>query len=185
MYEVGWTGEAVKVGCRYGFWVEGVPPKAAIRNLSSTFHPPSLRRGAPIGQALPVFFVSGALRLPVSGCYSGPFRPRLDAGRRATVQAAVSESALMEITWYGRTCVRIRGRDAVVVADPFPAIVGPTGRGITGDVVTFSHPDDAPPSKAKGRLARDGTTVLPTSLEQAFVLDGPGEYEIKNILLTG
>jgi L-ascorbate metabolism protein UlaG (beta-lactamase superfamily) len=91
----------------------------------------------------------------------------------------------MELTWYGRTCIRLRGKDAVVVADPYPAIVGPTGRGIAGEIVTFSHPDDAPPPKAKGRLSRDGTTVLPTSLEGAFVLDGPGEYEIRDVLITG
>jgi L-ascorbate metabolism protein UlaG (beta-lactamase superfamily) len=91
----------------------------------------------------------------------------------------------MELTWYGRTCVRLRGKDAVVVADPYPSIVGPTGRGITGEIVTFSHPDDAPPGKPKGRLSRDGTTVLPTSLEAAFVLDGPGEYEVRDVLVTG
>lgn len=93
----------------------------------------------------------------------------------------------MELTWYGRTCIRLRGRDAVVVADPYPAVVGPTGRGITGEVVTYSHPDDAPPSRtrAKGRLSRDGQTVLPTSLEAAFVLDGPGEYEVRDVLVTG
>ena len=93
----------------------------------------------------------------------------------------------MEITWYGRTCIRLRGRDAVVVADPYPAIVGPTGRGITGDIVTYSHPDDAPPpkGKAKGKLSRDGRTVLPSSLENAFVLDAPGEYEVKEVLLNG
>jgi len=91
----------------------------------------------------------------------------------------------MELTWYGRTCVRMRGRDAVVVADPYPSIVGPTGRGITGEVVTFSHPDDAPLGKAKGKLSRDGATVMPTSLENAFVLDGPGEYEVRDVLITG
>jgi len=91
----------------------------------------------------------------------------------------------MEITWYGRTCVRLRGRDAVVVADPYPAVVGPTGRGITGDIVTYSHPDDAPLPKAKGPRSRDGGTVLPASLEDAFVLDGPGEYEVREVLLTG
>ena len=91
----------------------------------------------------------------------------------------------MELTWYGRTCVRLRGRDAVVVNDPYPSIVGPTGRGVTGDVVTYSHPDDAPSAKAKGKRSRDGTTVLPTSLEDAFVLDGPGEYEVHDVLLTG
>jgi L-ascorbate metabolism protein UlaG (beta-lactamase superfamily) len=91
----------------------------------------------------------------------------------------------MELTWYGRTCIRLRGRDAVVVADPFQAVVGPTGRGITGEIVTYSHPDDRPLPKAKGRLSRDGKTHLPSSLDQAFILDGPGEYEVRDVLLTG
>ena len=91
----------------------------------------------------------------------------------------------MELTWYGRTCIRLRGRDAVVVNDPYPSIVGPTGRGITGDVVTFSHPDDNHPPKKATKLSRDGGTAMPTSLEPAFVLDGPGEYEVHDVLLTG
>ena len=91
----------------------------------------------------------------------------------------------MELTWYGRTCVRLRGRDAVVVADPYPSVVGPTGRGITGEIVTYSHPDDRPLPKAKGRRSRDGSTVLPSSLDEAFVLDGPGEYEVRDVLVTG
>jgi L-ascorbate metabolism protein UlaG (beta-lactamase superfamily) len=91
----------------------------------------------------------------------------------------------MELTWYGRTCVRLRGRDAVVVADPYQAVVGPTGRGITGEIVTFSHADDRPLPKAKGRRSRDGETVMPSSLEESFVLDGPGEYEVKDVLVTG
>jgi L-ascorbate metabolism protein UlaG (beta-lactamase superfamily) len=91
----------------------------------------------------------------------------------------------MELTWYGRTCIRIRGRDAVVVADPYQSVVGPTGRGISGDVVTFSHPDDNPLPRARGKHSRDGKTLLPSSLENAFVLDGPGEYEVKEVLVTG
>ena len=91
----------------------------------------------------------------------------------------------MELTWYGRTCVRMRGKDAVVVSDPYQSVVGPTGRGITGDIVTFSHPDDAPLRKAKGTLSRDGSTLVPSSLDSAFVLDGPGEYEVKDVLVTG
>jgi L-ascorbate metabolism protein UlaG (beta-lactamase superfamily) len=91
----------------------------------------------------------------------------------------------MELTWYGRTCIRLRGRDAVVVADPYQSVVGPTGRGITGEIVTYSHPDDSPLPKAKGKRSRDGTTLLPSSLEEAFVLDGPGEYEVHDVLLTG
>jgi len=91
----------------------------------------------------------------------------------------------MEITWYGQTCVRMKGRDAVVVTDAFQSVVGPTGRGITADIATYSHADDAPLQKAKGRTTRDGKTVLPASLESSFALDGPGEYEVKNVLLTG
>ncbi len=91
----------------------------------------------------------------------------------------------MELTWYGRTCIRLRGKDAVVVNDPYPAIVGPTGRGITADVITYSHPDDAPPHGRAANLSRDGGTAIPTSLEAAFVLDGPGEYEVHDVLVTG
>ena len=55
----------------------------------------------------------------------------------------------MELTWYGSTCVRMRSKDAVVVADPYQSNIGPTGRGVTGDIVTFSHPDEAPLPRAK------------------------------------
>ena len=91
----------------------------------------------------------------------------------------------VEVTWYGQTCVRLRGRDAVVVADAYQSVVGPTGRGITADIATYSHPDDAPLPRAKGRRTRDGKTVLPSSLETTFTVDGPGEYEVKDVLLTG
>jgi L-ascorbate metabolism protein UlaG (beta-lactamase superfamily) len=107
-------------------------------------------------------------------------------GNRET--GGVCQNWGVEITWYGGTCVRLRGRDATVVADAYSAIVGPTGRGITGDIATYSHPDDAPPARGKaaqGRRSRDGKTVVPSSLDPAFVLDGPGEYEVRGVLLTG
>ena len=92
----------------------------------------------------------------------------------------------MELTYYGRSCVRIRGREATIAYDPYTSIVGPTGRGITADIVTLSHPDDAPLSRVKGRLApRDGRTPIATSLDNAVILEGPGEYEVKSILMTG
>ena len=92
----------------------------------------------------------------------------------------------MEITYYGRTCIRIRGREATIAYDHYTSIVGPTGRGITADIVTLSHPDDAPLARVKGRLApRDQRTPIATSLDNAVVLEGPGEYEVKSILMTG
>jgi len=93
----------------------------------------------------------------------------------------------MEITWYGETCVRYRGREGVVLADGFRAVIGPTGRGVTADVATYSHPDDAPPpTRGRATAKSNGASVLrPTSLEPAFLLDGPGEYEVHEVLVHG
>jgi L-ascorbate metabolism protein UlaG (beta-lactamase superfamily) len=55
---------------------------------------------------------------------SSAFRERIGRGRCVRIDG-------MELTWYGRTCVRLRGKEAVVVTDPFQSVVGPTGRGIT------------------------------------------------------
>ena len=49
----------------------------------------------------------------------------------------------MEITWFGGSCVRLKGREGVVVADPFRSIVGPTGRGMTADIVSFGYPEES------------------------------------------
>lgn len=90
----------------------------------------------------------------------------------------------MEITWFGQGCVRLRGREGSIAADAFPSIVGPTGRGLIADIATYSHPDPAPPAATNGRRQHD-ERVVPTSLEKSFRLDGPGEYEIHDILVTG
>jgi L-ascorbate metabolism protein UlaG (beta-lactamase superfamily) len=101
----------------------------------------------------------------------------------------------MEIVSFGDTCLRLRGREGVVAADAFPRIVGPTGRGLTADIVTYSHLDGQSTlglgsgasngkSKAKGTTKGSGHRV-PTSLEPAFVLDAPGEYEVHQVLITG
>jgi hypothetical protein len=100
----------------------------------------------------------------------------------------------VEITAYGETCMRFKGREGVVVADAFTPIVGPTGRGLTADILTYSREDSAPTlgldkgtksagkGDKKGRL--DGRRI-PTSLESSFVLDSPGEYEVHGILVNG
>ena len=101
-----------------------------LRRNHSTFHPPSLRRGAPIGQALPVILFPGS-----------PAQARRREGSRRAWSCV--RIAAMELTWYGRTCIRLRGRDAIVVADPYTAVVGPTGRGITGEVADWvGHPPE-------------------------------------------
>jgi L-ascorbate metabolism protein UlaG (beta-lactamase superfamily) len=96
----------------------------------------------------------------------------------------------MEITWFGASCVRLKGREGVVAADPFRSVVGPTGRGITADIVSFGYPDETEPvgrgARAKaGVVSRHLGVPLPTSLESAYVLDSPGEFEIHDVMVTG
>jgi L-ascorbate metabolism protein UlaG (beta-lactamase superfamily) len=97
---------------------------------------------------------------------------------------------VMEITWYGGSCARLRGREGVVAADPFRSIVGPTGRGLTADIVSYGHPDESVVA-GRGTKGKAGVTShqlgvpLPTSLEKAFVLDSPGEYEVHDVMVTG
>jgi L-ascorbate metabolism protein UlaG (beta-lactamase superfamily) len=98
----------------------------------------------------------------------------------------------MEITWFGETCVRFRGREGTVVADAYRSVAGPTGRGLTGDVCTYSHADPEPAPRgvrtgpAPARPTGGGLGILrPTSLEPAFLIDAPGEYEVHEVLVTG
>jgi hypothetical protein len=104
----------------------------------------------------------------------------------------------MEIVSFGEGCLRLRGREGVVVADAFPRIVGPTGRGLTADIATYSHSDgqgtlglaggrfETSEGTAKRKTpTRRAEVLIPTSLDSAFVLDSPGEYEVHQVLITG
>jgi L-ascorbate metabolism protein UlaG (beta-lactamase superfamily) len=93
----------------------------------------------------------------------------------------------MEITWLGETCVRLKGREGIVAVDAYRSVVGKTGHQLTADVATFSHAEDeATLFKGVGGKASDAHgVILPTSLEPAFPLDAPGEYEVHGILVNG
>jgi L-ascorbate metabolism protein UlaG (beta-lactamase superfamily) len=79
----------------------------------------------------------------------------------------------MEITWYGQTCFRLSERGlANVVTDPCPPEVGFTFPKPRADVVTVSY-DDASCRYTSGVRG-------PFKL-----LDGPGEYEIGGVFITG
>ncbi|RIL02820.1 lactamase [bacterium] len=79
----------------------------------------------------------------------------------------------MEITWLGRSCFRLKGREGAVVTDPCPPASGyRLGRPAAG-IVTISRRDDPGYSYVEGI---DGTPK---------VLDAPGEYEIGGILVSG
>jgi L-ascorbate metabolism protein UlaG (beta-lactamase superfamily) len=80
----------------------------------------------------------------------------------------------MEITWYGHSCFRLTERNyATVVTDPFDSkVVGYDALKLRSDIVTVSH--DAP-----GHSNTDA--VKGTS----HIIDGPGEFEIGGVFITG
>jgi beta-lactamase family protein len=96
----------------------------------------------------------------------------------------------MEISWFGEACVRLRAKEGIVAADAFRTAVGPTGRGLTADIATYSHADNDLGSGGNGQRPsangrRPAAVVRPASLEPSFALDGPGEYEVHGVLITG
>ncbi|MEM7335739.1 MAG: MBL fold metallo-hydrolase [Chloroflexota bacterium] len=79
----------------------------------------------------------------------------------------------MEITWYGLSCFRITERKyASVVTDPFNGKIGLPPLKLKSDVVTISH--EAP-----------GHSHVDAVANYQHALQGPGEYEIGNVFITG
>lgn len=79
----------------------------------------------------------------------------------------------MEINWFGMSCFRITERKhATIVTDPFASDMGLGELKLKGDVVTVSH--DAP-----------GHNFTHAVSGVEHVLDGPGEYEIGGVFITG
>jgi L-ascorbate metabolism protein UlaG (beta-lactamase superfamily) len=80
----------------------------------------------------------------------------------------------MEITWYGHSCFRLTERSyASVVTDPYDRkVVGYNDLKLKADIVTVSH--DAPGHN--NTAAVKGTS---------HVIDGPGEFEIGSVFITG
>lgn len=79
----------------------------------------------------------------------------------------------IEITYLGRNCFRLKGRDGTVITDPCPPDSGFALGKQTAEVVTLSRKDDPGYSWAEGVGG------------SPMVLDAPGEYEIGGILVTG
>ncbi len=79
----------------------------------------------------------------------------------------------MEITWYGLSCFRITERkNATVVTDPYNGNLGLPALKLKADVITVSH--DAP-----------GHNGVDSVSGWEHALDGPGEYEIGSVFITG
>ncbi|MCB8924683.1 MAG: MBL fold metallo-hydrolase [Ardenticatenaceae bacterium] len=79
----------------------------------------------------------------------------------------------MELTWYGLSCFRLNERKhASVITDPYNGKTGLPALKLKADVVTVSH--DAP-----------GHNYVSAVSGMQHTLDGPGEYEIGNVFITG
>jgi len=76
----------------------------------------------------------------------------------------------VEITLLGRDCFRLKGREAALVTDPFAPMEGTTR--LSADIVTVSAED-----REHG--------AVETVEGSPRVVTGPGEYEIKGVLITG
>jgi L-ascorbate metabolism protein UlaG (beta-lactamase superfamily) len=78
----------------------------------------------------------------------------------------------MEINWFGHSCFRLRDRTATVITDPFDKSLGYEPPRVRADIVTISHdhPHHNHHAAVKGEFK---------------LIDAPGEYEIKEIFITG
>ncbi|MBN1585003.1 MBL fold metallo-hydrolase [Candidatus Uhrbacteria bacterium] len=83
----------------------------------------------------------------------------------------------MNIIWHGNSCFRIQdsgqGREVTVVTDPFrPEGKNAPPKGLSGEILIVSrdHPRHNNVSAVAGK---------------PFVIDGPGEYEVKEVMVSG
>ncbi|HEV2074257.1 MAG TPA: MBL fold metallo-hydrolase [Thermomicrobiales bacterium] len=79
---------------------------------------------------------------------------------------------MAEIRWLGHNCFRIRAREATVLMDPVGKKTGFTMARQTADIVTLSH-------------QHAGHTNLEAVKPEYQVIDGPGEYELHGVFITG
>lgn len=84
----------------------------------------------------------------------------------------LAERAILEITWLGHACFRLRSKEGVVVTDPYGPSLGLALGKPTADIVTVSHH-----SPHHAHVAGVGGSPR--------VIEGPGEYEVHNIAITG
>lgn len=80
----------------------------------------------------------------------------------------------MEITWYGHSCFRLTERNfATVVTDPYDSkSIGYEPLRLKADIITVSH--DA--------AGHNNTSAVKGS---SHTIDGPGEFEIGGVFITG
>jgi L-ascorbate metabolism protein UlaG (beta-lactamase superfamily) len=79
---------------------------------------------------------------------------------------------MAEITWHGHACFTVKGRDVAVLMDPVPSSSGYDLGNPAANIVTVSH-DHA------------GHSALEQIQDGYRLINGPGEYEIQDVLIDG
>lgn len=79
---------------------------------------------------------------------------------------------MAEIKWFGHACFRIRAREATILTDPVPRSLGYKVDKQRADIVTLSH----------GHPGHNALEIINTEYK---VVDGPGEYEMNEVFITG
>lgn len=79
----------------------------------------------------------------------------------------------MDITWYGQSCFKVKGKNVTVVTDPFdPDFTGLKKLKLEADIVTISHQHQD----------HNNTQVVGG---EPFVVEASGEYEVKGVAIHG
>lgn len=78
----------------------------------------------------------------------------------------------MTITYYGHSCFKIISNSLIIITDPFDKSIGLVPPRIAADIITVSH-DHYDHNNIK------------TISGQPFIINGPGEFEIKGISIKG
>ncbi len=81
----------------------------------------------------------------------------------------------MIIKWFGQNCIQIKSRDRIVVIDPFSEKIGLKMPALKADILAVTK-ESSEIDRKKVR-SRKGNTL--------FTIDGPGEYEAKEVMVKG
>jgi len=83
----------------------------------------------------------------------------------------------MQITYHGHSTFRLKGKNGMVVTDPYSASIGFEMTSLSADLVTISHnhADHNAADKVKGTARR----------KNPFIINQTGEYEIGGISVFG
>lgn len=78
----------------------------------------------------------------------------------------------MEITWFGHSCFKLRGRTASLITDPPGKSTGYTIGRPTANVITISHD-------------HEGHSNIKAVTGSPRVIQGPGEFEVAGVMIKG